>query len=79
VKTFAGTSAIALKFQIWTAFIATLLIKDLQCRASFVWSVSNLTALLRRQPLAAVERFLPANAGTRLPAGAIAADASLRL
>jgi hypothetical protein len=49
VKTFVGTSENALQMQIWTALIAMLLIKYLQLRASFGWSLSNLVALLRQQ------------------------------
>jgi IS4 transposase len=49
VKTFVGTSENALQLQIWTALIAMLLIKCLQLRASFGWSLSNLVALLRQQ------------------------------
>lgn len=49
VKTFVGTSAHALKTQIWTALIAMLLLKYLQLRSSFGWSLSNLCALLRQQ------------------------------
>ena len=49
VKTFVGTSANALKIQIWTALIAILLIKYLQLQSSFGWSLSNLLALLRQQ------------------------------
>jgi Transposase DDE domain/Domain of unknown function (DUF4372) len=49
VKTFIGTSANALKIQIWTALIAMLLLKFLQWRARFAWSLSNLVALLRYQ------------------------------
>jgi hypothetical protein len=49
VKTFVGTSANALKIQICTALIAILLLKYLQLRASFGWSLSNLVALLRQQ------------------------------
>ncbi len=47
VKTFVGTSANALKIQIWTALIAMLLIKYLQFRSRAGWSLSNLVALLR--------------------------------
>jgi hypothetical protein len=47
VKTFVGTSANALRIQIWTALIAMLLIRYLQLRARFNWSLSNLVALLR--------------------------------
>lgn len=49
VKTFVGTSANALKIQIWTALIALLLLKYLQLRARFGWLLSNLVALLRQQ------------------------------
>jgi hypothetical protein len=49
VKTFVGTSANALKIQIWTALIAMLILKFLQWRARFGWSLSNLVALLRYQ------------------------------
>jgi len=49
VKTFVGTSANALKTQLWTALIAMLLVKYLQLKSSFGWSLSNLVALLRQQ------------------------------
>ena len=49
VKTFVGTSANALKTQIWIALIAMLLLKYLQLRAARGWSLSNLVALLRHQ------------------------------
>jgi len=49
IKTFVGTSANALKIQIWTALIAMLVLKYLQLRASYGWSLSNLVALLRQQ------------------------------
>jgi hypothetical protein len=47
VKTFVGTSANALKIQIWTALIAILLLKVLQLKSTFGWSLSNLVAILR--------------------------------
>jgi hypothetical protein len=47
IKTFVGTTPNALKTQIWTALIAMLVIKYLQMSASFVWSLSNLVAILR--------------------------------
>ncbi len=47
IKTFVGTSANALKTQIWTALIAVLLLKYLKFRSTFAWSVSNLVAMLR--------------------------------
>jgi hypothetical protein len=47
IKTFVGTSANALRIQIWTALIAILLLRYLQLRSTFSWSLSNLVALLR--------------------------------
>lgn len=47
IKTFVGTSANALKIQIWTALIAILILKYLKVRSTFGWSLSNLVALLR--------------------------------
>jgi len=49
IKTFVGTSANAVMIQIWTALIAMLVVKYLQLRSSFGWSLSNLIALLRHQ------------------------------
>lgn len=49
IKTFVGTSANAVMIQIWTALIAMLVVKYLQLRSSFAWSLSNLIALLRHQ------------------------------
>jgi IS4 transposase len=47
VKTFVGTSANAIHIQIWTALIALLVLKYLQFKSRFGWSLSNLVALLR--------------------------------
>lgn len=47
IKTFVGTSANAVKIQIWTALIAMIILKYLQLRSKFAWSLSNLVALLR--------------------------------
>jgi hypothetical protein len=47
IKTFVGTSENALYIQIWTALIAMLLIKFLQLKSKFEWSLSNLVAFLR--------------------------------
>src|SRR5256885_12284139 len=44
IKTFVGTTANALKTQIWSALIALLLLKYLQMKATFGWSLSNLVA-----------------------------------
>lgn len=47
VKTFVGTSANALRIQIWTALIAMLLLKYIQFKSRINWALSNLVALLR--------------------------------
>src|SRR5579864_3977935 len=47
IKTFVGTSANAVRIQIWTALIAVLVVRYLQFRSNFGWAVSNLIALLR--------------------------------
>lgn len=49
VKTFLGTSANAVKTQIWTALIAMLILKFLLMKSTYGWSLSNLSALLRQQ------------------------------
>jgi hypothetical protein len=49
VKTFVGTSANALKTQIWTALIAMLLVKILHMKSTFGWHLSNFMVLLRQQ------------------------------
>jgi len=49
IKTFLGTSANAVHTQIWTALIAMLVLKYLQLKSTFGWSLSNLAALLRHQ------------------------------
>lgn len=47
IKTFVGTTANAVKIQIWTALIAMLILRFLQLRSKFHWSLANLVALLR--------------------------------
>lgn len=47
IKTFVGTTANAVKTQIWTALLAILVVKYLKLRSTFGWSLSNLIALLR--------------------------------
>ena len=49
IKTFVGTSANAVKTQIWTALIAMLILKYVYLKSSFNWSLSNLVAVLRQQ------------------------------
>jgi hypothetical protein len=47
IKTFVGTSANAVKTQIWTALISMLLLRYLQLSSRYGWSLANLVALLR--------------------------------
>jgi hypothetical protein len=47
IKTFVGTSANAVKTQIWTALISMLLLRYLQLSSRFGWRLANLVALLR--------------------------------
>lgn len=49
IKAFIGTSENAVQTQIWTALIAIVLIRYLQLRSTWKWSLSNLAALLRYQ------------------------------
>lgn len=49
IKTFIGTSENAVHIQIWTALIAMLMVRYLQLRSTWQWSLSNLFALLRQQ------------------------------
>lgn len=47
IKTFVGTSENALHIQIWTALIAILMLRFLQLRSRWGWSLSNLVAMIR--------------------------------
>lgn len=47
IKTFVGTSPSAVKTQVWTALIAMLMLRFMQLKAKWGWSMSNLVALLR--------------------------------
>ena len=47
IKTFVGVSANAVKIQVWTALIAMLILRYLQLKSKYSWSMSNLVALLR--------------------------------
>lgn len=47
IKTFVGTSSNALHIQIWTALISMLILRYLQLKSQFGWSLSNLLAMLR--------------------------------
>jgi diacylglycerol kinase len=49
IKAFIGTSENAVQTQIWTALIAIVLLRYLQLRSTWAWSLSNLVALLRYQ------------------------------
>jgi len=69
IKTFVGTSPNALKIQIWTALIAILLLKYLQLRATYGWSLSNLVALLRQQLFVYRDLFTWLNQPFQAPPG----------
>ena len=47
IKTFVGTSANAVRIQVWSALIAILLVKYLQFKSRCSWALSHLIALLR--------------------------------
>ena len=47
VQTFLGTSENAVQTQIWIALIAILLLKFLQMKSQFQWSLSNLLVMIR--------------------------------
>jgi len=47
VKTFVGTSANAVRIQMWCSMIAILLIRYLKEKAKFKWHLSNLITFLR--------------------------------
>ncbi len=49
IKTFVGVSANAVRIQVFTALIAILVLRYLQLRARYGWSLSNLAALLGQQ------------------------------
>jgi hypothetical protein len=53
IKTFVGTSANAVRTQVWTALgpegTPMLVLKYLPLKSTFAWSLSNLAALLRQQ------------------------------
>jgi len=47
VKTFIGTSANAVRIQMWTSMIAMLLLRYLKQKANYNWHLSNLVRFLR--------------------------------
>jgi len=47
VKSFVGTTENAVQTQIWTALIAMLMLKYMQLKSQFAWSLTNLAAMLR--------------------------------
>jgi IS4 transposase len=68
IKTFVGTSANAVRTQVWTALIAMLVLKYLQLRSRFSWSLSNLGAvaaatILLSRPLGMVGRSISGSTG----------------
>ena len=49
IKSFIGTGENAVRTQIWTALIAIVLLRYLQLRSTWKWSLSNLAAMVRYQ------------------------------
>jgi hypothetical protein len=47
IKTFVGTTSNAVKTQVWTALITMLMLRFMQLKSQWGWSLSNLVALLR--------------------------------
>jgi hypothetical protein len=47
IKTFVGTSPTAVKTQVWTALITMLMLRFMQLKSKWGWSMSNMVALLR--------------------------------
>ncbi len=47
IKTFVGTTPNAVKIQVWTALISMLMLRFMQLKSKWSWSLSNLVALLR--------------------------------
>ena len=47
IKTFVGTTPNAVKIQVWTALITMLMLRFMQLKSKWAWSLSNLVALLR--------------------------------
>jgi hypothetical protein len=79
VNTFLGTSANAVKTQIWTALIAMLILKYLQMKSAFGWSLSNLAAMLRQQLFIFRDLWLWLNAPMEGPPAARAVGEQLSM
>jgi hypothetical protein len=68
IKTFVGTSANALKVQVWTALIALLLLKYLQLRSRFGWVALEPRGAAADEPLHASRSLGVARSAIRRPA-----------
>ncbi len=68
IKTFVGTSENAVKTQIWTALLCMLMLKILQMRSKWGWSLSNLAAMLRFNLLTYRDLWLWLNQPYQTPA-----------
>jgi Domain of unknown function (DUF4372)/Transposase DDE domain len=79
IKSFVGTSANALKAQVWTALIAMLVLKYLQLRSTLGWSLSNLVAMLRQQLFVYRDLWSWLNKPFEAPPDLIASSFQLRL
>lgn len=79
IKTFVGVSANAVRTQLFTALIAVLVLRYLQLRARFGWSLSNLAALLRQQLFVYRDLWAWLDEPFEPPPQAVAASAQLAL
>lgn len=61
VKTFVGTSANAVRIQLWCAMIAILLITYLKRQAKYPWHLSNLISFLRMNLFSKIDLWKWAN------------------
>jgi hypothetical protein len=79
VKTFVGVSPNAVRTQLFTALIAMLVLRYLQLRARYAWSLSNLAALLRQQLFVYRDLWAWLDAPFEPPPQAVAASLQLAL
>ena len=79
IKTFVGVSPNAVRTQLFTALIAILVLRYLQLRGRFGWSLSNLAALLRQQLFVYRDLWAWLDEPFEPPPQAVAASAQLAL
>jgi hypothetical protein len=67
IRTFVATTENAVRTRIWKALIVILLVKSLQLKSTFDWSLSNLVPLLRHQLFVCRDLFTWLNNPLRPP------------